>query len=222
MNNVLVFTPVYRLEPETVRSVFALEWAGAISFLLQRDNPTGNPYLDHLHQYQRGREMFLRGDYDSLLIIESDVIVPRDGLKRLAALDVDMAYGCYVYRDSFVVNILERYAAWPEQPRNPGESLSIREQWDKTVAKGLIHHLLGASKYSGTIDCSGSGLGCVLIKRHVIEAVPFDDEMTMNGTQFCDFPWTCRVYDQFHMQADLDVQCGHVDKDGTELWLARG
>lgn len=206
MRDILVFTPVLRLETETVRSVFGLQWDGAISFLMQRDNPSGNPFADHLHQYQRGREAFLAGSYDGLLIIESDMILPADTLQRLAALETDVAYGCYVYRGGGVVNILERYSP---DARNPGESLSIRHLWHAAMAKGII-------------ECSGSGLGCVLIDRGVIEAVPFAAEMTNGGTQFFDFPWTCAVYDAgFRMMADCEVQCGHIDRDGTELWLAR-
>lgn len=208
MNDVLVFTPVLRLEPETVRSIFALEWGGALSFLLQRDNPTGNPFRDHLHQYQRGREHFLAGNYDGMLIVESDIILPADTLPRLAALESDVAYGCYLYRSGKVVNILERYKPYPE-PANPGESLSIRHLWHAAQAKGII-------------DCSGGGLGCILVKREVIESIPFDDQFTHGGGQFFDFPWTCAVYDAgFRMMADCDVQCGHIDQDGTELWLAK-
>ena len=205
IHDVLVFTPVYRLEPETVRSIFSLEWDGPMSILLQRDNPTGNPYRDHLHQYQRGREHFLSGPYDAMLVIENDLIVPPDTLKRLAAMDCDVAYGCYVYRDGKVVNILERY---PGDAKNPGESLTIRHLWKAAQQKGII-------------ECSGGGLGCVLVRRNVIERVPFEDYY--NGGQFMDFPWTCAVYDAgFRMMADCDVQCGHVDRDGAELWLARG
>lgn len=209
IRDVLVFTPVLRLEPETVRSIFALEWGGALSFLLQRDNPTGNPYQDHLHQYQRGREAFLAGPYEAMLIVESDIILPPDALNRLAALDCDVAYGCYLYRDGQVVNVLERYKPWPEYAKNPGESLSIRHMWQAAQRKGVI-------------DCSGGGLGCILVHRRVLEEVPFEDKYTYGGKQFFDFPWTCAVYNAgYRMMADCDVQCGHVDKDGTELWLAR-
>lgn len=209
IQDVLVFTPVLRLEAETVRSIFSLEWGGPLTILLQRDNPTKNPYKDHLHQYQRGREAFLAGPYEAMLIIESDLILPKDALKRLAALDMDVAYGCYMYRDGQVVNLLERYYPWPEQANNPGESLSIRHMWNAAQKKGII-------------DVSGSGLGCVLVKRRVIEAIPFTYEMTHDGKQYMDFPWTCAVYDAgYRMMADTDVQCGHIDRDGTELWLAR-
>lgn len=204
--DVMVFVPVLGIEAETVRSIFAMELQGAVTLLMQRDNPSGNPFADHLHQYQRGREIFLAGRYDAMLVIESDMIIPRDALTRLAALEADLAYGCYVYRGGGVVNILERYSP---DARNPGESLSIRHLWHAAQKKGVI-------------ECSGSGLGCVLIQRKVIESVPFADEMTHGYTQFFDFPWTCAAYDAgFTMKADCDVQCGHIDRDGTELWLAR-
>ena len=205
-----------------------LEWEGdgvkkrSISFLLQRDNPTGNPYHDHLHQYQRGREAFLAGRYDAMLVVESDIIIPKDGLKRLAALDADMAYGCYLFREGQIVNILERYKPWPETAKNPGESLSIRYNWFQMKDNGSIKHLQSSADKKGIIDCSGSGLGCVLIKRHVLEAIPFAEWMTYGDKQFMDFPWNCAVYEAgYRMLADLDVQCGHVGVDGTELWLAR-
>jgi hypothetical protein len=206
LKDILIFVPVLGLEAETIRSIFALRLHGAVSVLMQRDNPSGNPYADHLHQYQRGREAFLAGPYDGLMIIESDMIVPPDALERLSALHADVAYGCYLYRVGRVVNVLERYAPWPEPAKNPGESLSIRHLWLAAQAKGII-------------DCSGSGLGCVLIDRRVIEAVPFTDEMTRSGRQFFDYPWTCAVYEAgYHMMADCGVQCGHINQDGSVLW----
>ncbi len=223
VKDVMVFTPVLRLESETVRSLFAQEFEGAVSFLMQRDNPSGNPYADHLHQYQRGREMFLAGTYDAMLIVESDIILPVDALKRLAALDCDVAYGCYVYRDGRVVNLLEEYAPdggpGPKKVKiqmpgqgtraNPGESLSVRHLWK-------------AAQKLGVIEVSGSGLGCVLIRREVIQKVPFEEKYTRNNQGFFDFPWTCAVHEAgYRMMADTEVQCGHVDRDGTELWLAR-
>lgn len=209
VRDVMVFTPVLRLEPETVAAVFAMEWDGPLSILLQRDNPiaTGDArrdgYANHLHQYQRGRELFLAGGYDAMLVIESDVIPPADTLKRLAALPGDVAYGCYVFRGGRVVNVLERYYGWPRQARNMGESLTVRGLYDAAVRQGVI-------------DCSGSGLGCVLIKRHVIEATPF--EAPADGG-FFDWDWTQAVYRAgYRMMADMAVQCGHIDTTGEVLW----
>ena len=209
LRDVLVFTPVLRLEPETVTGIFAMEWDGPLSILYQRDNPvTGDGlraagYQNHLHQYQRGRELFLCGGYDALLVIESDIIPPPDTLTRLAVLPADIAYGAYMFREGRVVNVLERYKPWPRQARNMGESLSVRGLWQSAVSQGVI-------------DCSGSGFGCVLIQRHVIEAMPF--EPAVEGG-FFDWQWTQAVYSAgYRMMADTAVQCGHKDTTGEVLW----
>jgi hypothetical protein len=195
-SNVLVFTPVLRLETATVRALMALEWDGPLSLLFQRDNPTGVAVLDHLHQYQRGREAFLRGPYDALMVVESDIVPPADALQRLAALNVDLAYGCYLFRPGKVVNIYERY----RQPAaNMGESLTVRGLWESARRQGII-------------GCSGAGLGCILIQRHVIEEQPFEPS---NGGSFFDHDWTQAVYRAgYSMRADTAVTCEHIDTDG--------
>jgi len=215
IKDVLVFTPVYRLEPETVKGVMDLEWDGPLSFLLQRDNPywTGAERRDavanHLHQYQRGREFFLQGTFQALLVIESDIIPPPDTLKRLAALDTDVAYGVYVFRGNRrpIVNIFEAYRAKNGvRARNIGESLTVRGLWPEAVKQGVI-------------DCSGAGLGCTLIKREVIEAVEFRLGPESRRGAHCDSYFTCDVWaGNYGMKADTAVICGHKDVDGTILW----
>ena len=206
--DVMVFTPVLRLESRTVEALMGLRWAGPLTLVMQRDNPIGNGREDHLHQYQRGRDLFLRGDYEAMLVIESDVVPPAETLERLAGLDVDLAYGCYVFRtqDRPVVNVFERYAANNGLPaRNMGESLSVRGLWGQAMQQGVV-------------DCSGGGLGCILIKRHVIEARPFEKL----GPAFFDSQWTEGVYRAgYSMKADALLRCGHVDVDGTVLWPER-
>lgn len=211
--DVMVFTPVLRLEPATVLGLMELEWEGPLTLVLQRDNPvTGDEaravgIRNHLHQYQRGRELFLRGRYDALLAIESDIIPPRDTLKRLAAVGADVAYGCYMFQGGQVVNVLHRYYSSPayrnKRARNIGEPLNVRG-------------LFGAAVRAGVIECSGSGLGCALIQRRVVEAVPFE---APRGPTHFDYEWTQAVYSAgFRMMADMAVECGHVQPDGAILW----
>lgn len=213
--DVLVFTPVLRLEPETVEAIFALRWEGAISYLFQRDNPfcdrtRSAGVLNHLHQYQRGREVFLKGSYDAMLVVESDIIPPPEALERLAALDADVAYGAYVFRRTPVVNVFERYAPAADgtPARNVGESLQVNPR------------KLRAALRAGVVECSGAGLGCVLIKRRVLEAIEFRTlSPAMNPQVHCDSWFTEDVYRAgYRMMADLHVVCGHKDEDGTILW----
>lgn len=209
----MVFTPVYRLEPETVAAVLALEWDGPLTHVFQRDNPTPLPaspqkgearavgVANHLHQYRRGRVLFLESRCDAMLVIESDIIPPPDALLRLAALDVDLAYGAYLFRVSPVVNVFERYQ---EGALNVGESLTVRHRWPW-------------ARQQGVVDCSGAGLGCVLIKRHVLEAVDF--RVSPLGKAHCDSFFTEDVYRAgYSMKADTRVLCGHKCEDGEVLW----
>lgn len=206
----MVFCPVYRLEPETVMAIMGLEWPGPLTLHLQRDNPHqggGRPtgIKNHLHQYQRGRDHFLRGDYDAMLVIESDVIPPPDALQRLAALEVDLAYGVYLFRVSKVVNVMERYKPWPVPVRNMGESLTVRGLFEQARAQGVI-------------DCSGAGFGCVLIRRHVLADLPFDYDPA-DLSSFFDWQWAQDAHRAgYHMRADMAVLCGHKKENGEVLW----
>jgi hypothetical protein len=212
--DVMVFVPVYRLEPETVQAVMGLEWGGAISHLFQRDNPHGpmrdelkRKVMNHLHQYQRGREIFLKGTYDAMLIVESDIIPPADALVKLANVGADVAYGVYRFRGSDIINIFERY---PDnsgrRARNVGESLTVRQKVFKQAVRQRIY------------TCSGAGFGCVLIRRRVLDAIEFRMEYPKNGA-YCDTWFTEDVYHAGYTQAaDMTVICGHKDVDGTVLW----
>lgn len=202
IRTVQVFTPVYRLEKETVEAVLALEWDGPISWQLQRDNPTDNGRVNILHQYQRARERFLQGTDEAMLIIESDIIPPAKALMKLAALDSDVAYGIYRFRTSDVINIFERY---PEPSRNVGESLSLHPR------------RLNRARRLVTVPCSGGGLGCVLIKRHVVQAVQFRIEGPQGA--HCDTFFNRDVLQAgFSQMADMSVVCGHVNEEGETLW----
>jgi len=202
IHNVMVFTPVYRLEPETVKALMDLEWDGSLTLFLQRDNPSGDKRMDILHQYRRGREQFLKLGYDAMLVVESDIIPPKDALKRLAALNADCAYGVYRFRGSKVMNIFEMYPNFNgERPRNVGESLTFKP-W-----------LVERAKKVGRWPCSGGGVGILLIRRKVLENIDF--RVKSGGGPDCDTYFTRDVYDKGYSQvADFGVVCGHKDVDG--------
>jgi len=207
VRDVLVFTPyLHQVEPRTLEALTRLEWEGSLSLLLQRDNPYGEDRVrNHLHQYQQGRKAFLAGRHEAMLVIEADVLPPPDTLRRLDALDCDLAYGCVAFRSGppYVANVLERY---PGQARNIGESISLRPNlWDEALKVG-------------TIECSGSGLACVLIRRHVLEALDFREVEDAFGV-YCDLQWTREAFAAgYGMKADMGVMCGHIDDGGAVLW----
>jgi len=211
-SDVLVFTPLLRFEAETREAIFAMRWDGPISYLFQRDNPHGDPYeadpwdgrgvgiRNHLHQYQRGREVFLQGRYDAMLVVESDIVPPPNTLQDLAAMEVDLAYGCYLLKPHRIVNVFELYT---QPASNIGESLSIWPgKWQEALKQGIV-------------PCSGAGFGCVLIKRWVLERVEFRVEWPQNGAH-CDSFFTQDVYKLgAKMAASTAVLCKHIGEDGT-------
>lgn len=213
IQRVQVFTPVANpgirpLEPETVTAVLALQWLRPISWVFQRDNPEPGGDLQAgrvniLHQYQEARQRFLSGNDDALLVIESDIVPPPDALQKLAALDSDVAYGVYRFRRGHIINIFERY---PGQPRNEGESLTLHPT------------KLKQARQAGVTVCSGAGMGCILIKRHVLEAIPFRIQEGDGG--HCDTYFNRDVLRAGYSQiADMTVLCGHKhDLTGEILW----
>jgi hypothetical protein len=144
------------------------------------------------------------------MTIEDDMVPPPDTLQRLAALDVDLAFGTYMFRHGVqVTNVLRRYYPWEPKrlpARNAGESISVTPGlWEDSQRRGVI-------------ECSGSGFGCTLIKRHVIESVPFEAHPTGDNCYF-DWPWTEACYRKnYTMKADALLHVGHIDEDGTVLW----
>lgn len=205
IERVQVFTPVQRLEPETVAALLALQWPGVLTWIFQRDNPeTASDRQaarrNILHQYQQARCRFLKGNDEALFVVESDIVPPLDALQKLAALEADVAYGVYRFRVSNVINIFEKY---PGTAKNMGESLS------------LYPPKLAAARKAGVIACTGGGLGCTLIKRHVLEAIPF----RLGENAHCDSYFNQDVLEAgFSQMADMSVVCGHKNEAGEILW----
>lgn len=200
---VLTFTPVYRWEPETRDALYSQDYEGPVDFLFARDNPFGvkdGGKANILHQYRRARGVFLAGAWEALFCLESDLLPPADALSRLVALldaGADVAYGLYLYRRGapYPTNVLDQ-ATGAALNLRPG---GIRADWGEVV------------------DCQGSGLGCTLIRREVLEQLDFRD-----GRNHCDTQFTDDLRRRgYVMMADLAVVCGHKRPDGTILWPAK-
>lgn len=192
---VLVFCPLHpkppRLWGRTVQSIFRLDWPYPIDWdFVAGDNPHAEPYDNVTHVYNRARARVLQEGYDALLAVESDMIVPRDALTRLVATGADVAYGLYVWRHG-----RRLWSAYTLLEERHGESISA--DWAAAQAA-----------WGTVIDVAGVGLGCTLIRRQVLEAIPFrapEDHLVS-----CD--WTLALDAQaagFTQRCDLGVVCGH-------------
>lgn len=204
MANVLVFTPTWETErgtamrPETAASVRAQVFSGRFDWVIGLHNPyppVGANIRNVLAQYQDAREQFLAGDYDALLTVEHDMVLPPDALQTLWDTEADVVYGVYMLRHgSPVMNAWE----YLEGGRNLGESLSLHPE------------KLEQAKQKGVIRVSGCGFGCTLMRRPVVEAFPFRHDGTDQWSP--DIPFAMDVLRAGYVSvARFDVPCGHYD-----------
>lgn len=203
---VLVFVPMspktkpddplqVRIFGRSLQSIMRMKWSGPLSYHFEReDRPAGHHVrYDHiLHRYQLARRLTLEGGYDALLTVESDMIVPPDALLRLVRADADVVYGLACGRGNKkwnVFSVLEERSARYFQDTDTAMARSAFEQ-------GLI------------LRSRGAGLGCTLIRRHVLEAVEF---RRPEGGASNDWYFALDVEAAGYEQVtDFGTVCGHI------------
>lgn len=192
---VLVFCPTRPDWPHvygrSLMSIFRLRWDGPLDYHFVKGDVEGTEVERILWKYRRGREIFLRGDYDAMLTVEADIEVPEDALICLVDAGADVAYGLYVLRR--------------------GE-----RKWNAHITVGQTKGLSVSDMPETARECwghdlvvQGVGLGCTLIRRRVLEKLDF-----RLGQTTCDwyFAIDC-VEKEFTQIADLAVVCGHIEAE---------
>ena len=202
---ILLSVPAYPTTPHvhgrTWASIELLDLPGPVDIIVSRlDGPLPDRragYRDLVHKYEWIRARALLGYYDYLFIVEADMIVPPDALTKLLALDTDVAYGLYCLRTGS-----HRWNAFVKVNATTGRSFSD----DPVYAR---------KAWGSTMPVEGVGLGCALIRRNVLESIPFRLE---NGPWANDwyFAMDCQL-DGLEQVCDLSVICGHISEDGI-LW----
>jgi len=181
--------------PQAIDSMYGMEWDGQLDFLqLMGGDDPATPVENITRKYNEARDVALKGGYDALMTQESDTIVRRDALERLATVDADVAYGLYIWRRGGYF-----WNAYSTVTEKRGRSISR----DPKMAKEV---------WGKVIETKGVGMGCTLIRRHVLEAFPFRRAPSMNWC--CD--WALALDCQkagFVQKHDLGVICGHIQRD---------
>lgn len=205
----LIYTPTWRIaggqvamRRETERSVERLR--GEWSWQVGTDNPYGaRDHRNVLHQYRQAWELALGGGYDALLTVEHDMWLPDDGaLERLRATSAEVVFGVYMLRHGASVLNAWRY----EGDRNLGESLTLHGR-----------ELRQARRQAAT-RVSGTGWGCTLIRRAVLERIQPHDDGGANPAGDLAFARDC-LRANIPMYARWDVGCGHYAPErGRWLW----
>lgn len=225
---ILLFTPAhprYGIRPQTRDSIHEAirNYSGAVDwFITHGDNPLDKPYSNVVRHHNRAREMVLGGDYDALLSIEADMIVPPDTIDALLACDADISYGLYVWR-----NKPRRWSAYKELGLFGGYSISHEPDGEEARAA-----------WGKIVDVVGLGMGCTLIKRHVLQDIEFrlhdgrhswiqevyaEEYKALGLNPYREHKdmvaddWLLAMDAQhygFTQRANLGVVCGHIADDG--------
>jgi hypothetical protein len=201
---VLVATPVMRGELMTRAwlSWYQMDWDGQLDFYqVIGGDDASKPYDNVVRKYNEIRQVVLSNGYDALMTVESDMIVPKDALRRLAAVDADVAYGLYVWRHG-----IPFWTAYTELKADRGTPISMYPERAKEA-------------WGQVIDVQGVGHGCTLIHRQVLEAMIFKWEPGEFGC--CDWHMALDCLEMgLTQKCDLGVVCGHIATDPVAriLW----
>ena len=186
---ILVGIPTNKyIEPETFRSIWNLEVPDGYELDFQ-----------YFYGYQIDQIRNLIADwaknYDYLLSVDSDIVIPSDALKKMLLADKDIISGLYIQRIPGA-KTLEIYE------RNPNGGCTNID-YDKV-------------KNSGVIEIAACGMGCALIKSEVFRKVDYphyyyksaiDHNHTVSeDVFFCD---KARTH-FFSTWADTSIMCDHI------------
>lgn len=208
MPNVLVFTPTW----ETAPGVTAIHPECQAAIMAQRDTFGGvvdwcvgitNPYPigDHrnvLSQYQEARKLFLSDAYyDALLAVEHDnVMTAEDTLARMYGTQADVVYAPYQLRHGAYCLNTWQYIG------------------DEALGMSLTGYPDELAQYiaAGVGRVSGTGMGCTLFRRHVLEHIPFRSSGATNYAPDLAFAMDA-LRAGFVSMGRFDVPVAHFDGD---------
>lgn len=226
----IIFTPTW-IDPVTGRDAIRREVRAAIelqvidrpwTWVIGRENPYPiGDYRNVLHQYQRAREMALsttaltpaltpdpsptgEGRYEALLTIEHDNLLPdTDAVQRMLDTPGDVIYAPYLLRHGSKMLSTWQYI----NDRNLGMSLSNYKVELRQARDAGMHRV------------SGTGFGCTLMRRHVLEAIEFTGATARDQNQCPDlrFAAACLQH-KFISNGRFDVPVLHWDEERGE-WL---
>jgi hypothetical protein len=204
MANVLVAMPLHNPNMLTQRCMHELRPSGAgrLDFFMPQ---SGYPDQDDrgrtnlMEKQNTIRAMFLASDYDYLMFVENDMVVPQDAIQRLIDADADVAYGLYVFR----------------RPPYLWSAYSVIN--DEQMVGYPLNAVpeAAATAWGKVVDVDGVGFGCTLIKRRVLEQIPFrvgwDEPHPGGEVSHSDFYFAVDCLRAgFRQRCDTSLLCGHI------------
>ena len=202
---ILIAVPTFEnIYPDTFKSIYDLDVSGvdaAFEFVRGYDCATARNKIARLA---------INGGYDYVLMVDNDVVLPKDALINLLDDTKDVCLGYYAHRDTdniyrgrtSVCKLLsdsgEKYFNYPLESEYKATELAALK--DRCKHKVLIH---------------GGGMGCAFIKTDVFNRVnyPWFDwtnyksgAMLSEDLFFCE---NCRIHN-IPIYTDTRVNCGHM------------
>jgi hypothetical protein len=153
----------------------------------------------------------LTHDFTHIFMTEADMVLPHDCVVKLLAMDKDMASGVYFLR-----------ADRPEHRGQPclyKKAAAITAEQAKEALSKYYHTPITLFPQADPFRVDCAGLGCVLIKRNVLETLPYpwfdlkagDKEQNLVGYGSDIYFYTHARAGGFELWVDPTVQCGQID-----------
>lgn len=189
--NILIAIPTDKyIEPETFKSIYDLEIPEGYNTEFQFF------YGYSVHQIRNLISEWAKY-YDYLFSIDSDIVVPKDSLKKMLNADKDIISGLYIQRIPNT-HILEVYM---ENENGGMDNIPYELIKDRSIS-----------------EIAGCGMGCCLIKSEVFKTIPYpqfeyhsalDHKDTVS--EDIDFCIKARNHG-FRIWADPSIICDHIGK----------
>jgi FkbM family methyltransferase len=190
MAHILIAVPTNKyIEAETVKSITSLRVPEGCTI-----------QFEYFYGYQIDQirnliaDWMVRGPFDYLFSVDSDMIIPIDALQKLYAADKDIITGVYVQRKDDVI-LPEIYVDGLHGSQQRIDVENLRTPQLREIA--------------------GCGFGCVLIKKHVFTRMSYPhfvyrSALTMEGT-FSEDAYFCQEARKVgcSIWVDTSIRCGH-------------
>ena len=189
VKKILCAVPTNRyIEPETFKSIYDL------------DVPEGYEVeLQFFYGYQIDQIRNLIGEwakrYDYLLSVDSDIVLPKDALRKMITADKDVVTGLYIQR---IPNT---------------HTLEVYMVDDNGGLTNIPHEAL--APYRGLVEVAGCGFGCALVKGEVFRTMQYphfyyQSALDHANTVSEDIYFCKKARDlDFTIWADTTIVCDH-------------
>ncbi|MCC6615931.1 MAG: hypothetical protein IT320_20845 [Anaerolineae bacterium] len=194
----LIYVPRSQRLAASLTSIDALNYRGDFSVWhdWEGNDPAAHRYDTITAKAERARQLALAQDYDALVVIEDDQVVPEYALNTLTdwASRYDVVYGLSV---------------WRHDPTVWTAALSITEDKIQMLTKAAPE--LREQHWDMVVELPGVHMGCTLMTRRALEAVTFQRRGPNCYDYYAAVDWMALGIRQV---TDFGLHVGHITEHG--------